>query len=236
MKVIGKDIGTTLDALYEELASRVRIEAERELSVDAFEGGSFSNVSWRADGVVISLHNGVPTHALPHVFGVALQHVRQRIDRYPAVRRSARPDPEGGALIRTALRELVLAPEAEMQLEQYGLETSWEVEQRHAGYKELLRDAEDSWNDVGTPGNAFASLQYARFAVDHPADLWESLRNQTVERIPAVAENGEGVLQVVRQTGWATPGGCLQSLVAARDELSLMNYALIEDRRSGELG
>jgi hypothetical protein len=236
MKVIGKDIGTALDGLYEELAGRVRIEAERELSVEPFEGGSFSNVSWRGEGVVISLHNGVPTHALPHVFGVALQHIRQRLDRYPAVRRSQQQEPNGAGLVRTALRELVLAPEAELHLEQYDLDSSWETEQRHAGYKELLRDADDSWNEVGSAGNAFAALQYARFAIDHPPDLWESLREQTVERLPAAAENGEGVLQLVRQTGWATPGACLQSLVAARDELSLRNYALIEDRRSGELG
>jgi hypothetical protein len=236
MKVIGKDIGTVLDELYEELARRVRIEAERELTIDAFEGGSFSNVSWRSDSVVISLHNGVPTHALPHVFGVALQHIRQRLERYPAVRRSQQQEPNGGALVRTALRELVLAPEADMQLERYDLDTDWETEQRHAGYKELLRDADDSWNEIGTAGNAFAALQYARFAIDHPPDLWQSLRDQTVERLPAAAENGEGVLQVVRQIGWATPGACLQALVAARDELSLRNYALIEDRRSGELG
>lgn len=235
MKVIGKDIGTALDELYEELASRVRIEAERELSIEPFDGGSFSNVSWRRDGAVISLHNGVPTHALPHIFGIALQHVRQRLERYPAVRRSARPDPEGGALVRTALRELVLAPEADMQLEPFELDTTWETEQRHAGYKELLRDADDTWNEVGTAGNAFAALQYARFAIDHPSDLWESLREQTAERIPAAAENGEGVLQVVRQNGWLTPGACLQSLVAARNELSLINYAMIEDRRSNEL-
>jgi hypothetical protein len=236
MKVIGKDIGTALDGLYEELASRVRIEAERELSVDAFEGTAFSNVSWRRDGVVISLHNGVPTHALPHVFGVALQHVRQRLDRYPAVRRGQQNDPAEGPLLRTALRELVLAPEADLQLERFELDTSWETEQRHAGYKELLRDADDDWNEVGNAGNAFAALQYARFAIDHPADLWTSLREQTVERLPAAAEHGEGVVQVLRRTGWLTLGACLQSLVAVRDELSLRSYALIEDRRSGEIG
>ena len=217
MKVIGKDIGTALDGLYEELASRVRIEAERELSVDAFEGTAFSNVGWRRDGVVISLHNGVPPHALPHVFGVALQHVRQRLDRYPAVRRGQQNDPAEGPLLRTALRELVLAPEADLQLE-------------------LVRDADDDWNEVGNACNAFAALQYARFAIDHPADLWTSLRDQTVERLPAAAEHGEGVVQVLRRTGWLTLGACLQSLIAVRDELSLLSYALIEDRRSGDIG
>ena len=87
--------------------------------------------------------------------------------------------------MRTALRELVLAPEADMQLDPLELDRSWETEQRHAGYKELLRDADDTWNEVGTAGNAFAALQYARFAIDHPSDLWESLREQTAERIPA---------------------------------------------------
>ena len=236
MKVIGKDIGSAIDALYEEIERRLKVEAERDLTVEAFEGGAFSNVSWRPDSVLIELHNGVPTHALPHVLGVALQHVRQRLDRYPAVRRALQNDPEGAAIIRGALRELILAPEADQQLERYGLDTEWEVQQRHAGYKDMLRDAADSWNERGSPGHAFASLQYARFALDHPPKLWESLQELTAERLPAAVEGGEGVLDLVRQAGWNSPGACVESLLAARNELGLEDYALIEDRRSGAVG
>ncbi|MPZ98230.1 MAG: hypothetical protein GEU80_02650 [Dehalococcoidia bacterium] len=235
MKVIGKDIGEKLDALYAELEKRVRIEGERGLRVESFEGGSFSNVSWDDDAVVISLHNGVPTHALPHVFGVALQHVRQRLDRYPAVRPAQQGNQPGAGLVRNALRELVMAPEADAQLERYELDEDWEVEQRHAGFKEMVRDAPEEWNRLRTPGHAFAALQYARFALQHPAELWESLREQMTERFPAAAESGEGVAQVVRTHGWKSPGGCLESLIAARDELDLRAVAVVEDRRSGKL-
>jgi hypothetical protein len=237
VKVIGKDIGEALDEMHATLERRVRVEAERELRVEPFEGGAFSNVSWEDGAVVISLHRGVPTHALPHVFGVALQHVRQRLDRYPAVLRPGDTGREHPAapVVRTALRELVLAPEAERHLEPLQLDTEWETEQRHAGFKEMLRSADESWDRPGTPENAFAALQYARFALTHPAELWEGLRKQAVERIPAAAEHGEGVAQVVRGRGWNSPGACLESLVAARDELSLAPVAVIEDRRSGKL-
>lgn len=232
MKVIGKEIGTALAPMHGEIQRRVKIEAERDLLIEPFEGGSFSNVEWAEDAVVVSLHNGVPTHALPHVLGVALQHIRQRLDRYPGVLRGPR-DPEGAGMIRSALRELVMGPEAEMHLAPLGLEMQWEVEQRHAGLKDLLRDAPADWDQAGTPGNVFAALQYARFTLEHPEDLWAPLRESFRERLPAAAENGEGVVQVVKQNGWKTPGACLQSLVAAREELGLGQIAIIEDRQRG---
>lgn len=232
MKVIGKEIGAILDPIYGEIERRLAVEAERELRVEPFDGGSFSNVTWDDDAVVIQLHNGVPTRALPHVFGVALQHVRQRLDRYPRVVRGQQ-DVDGGVLVRTALRELIMAPEAELHLAPLRLDMEWEVEQRHQGMKDLIKDAPDDWDRVNTPGNAFAALQYAHFAIDHPEDLWASLRAQFAERFPAAAETGEGVVQVVRASGWKTPGACLESLVAARDELALASYVLIEDTRNG---
>jgi hypothetical protein len=234
MKVIGKDIGTILDPVYGEIERRVRIEAERELRVEPFEGGAFSNVTWGDQSVVIHLHNGVPTHALPYVFGVALQHVRQRLDRYPRVV----PGPqevEGGPLVRQALRELVMAPEAAFRLEALDLDQEWETEQRHQGMKDLIKGAPAEWDQVGTPGSAFASLQYARFGLDHPAELWASLKAQFAERFPAAAEMGEGVLQVVKAHGWKSPGACLESLVAARDEVAIREYALVEDPRNGSI-
>jgi hypothetical protein len=147
MKVIGRDIGGTLDVMYGQLERRVQTEAERPLQTEAFTGGSFSNVEWREDAVVIQLHSGVPTHALPHVFGVALQHIRQRLDLYPRVIAPVR-QLQSGPLLRSALRELVMGPEAEMHLEPLKLDMEWEVEQRHQGLKDLLRDSTDEWDKV----------------------------------------------------------------------------------------
>lgn len=235
MKVIRKNIGPALDEVYEQIERRVRIEAERNLRIEAFEGGSFSSVDWTADAVVISLHKGVPTHALAHVFGVALQHVRQRLDLYPAVVRPEGTDAPVAGLVRSVLRELILAPEAEMHLAPFNLDAEWETEQRHAGLKEMLRDVDAEWDQEGTPGHAFAALQYSHFSLTHPAELWESLREQMREKLPLSSESGERVLERVREHGWKTPGACLESLVAVRDELKLQPIALIEDRRSGKL-
>lgn len=232
MKAIGKDIGDALDAMHKEIENRLRSETGRMLSLQPFEGGSFSNVEWRAEAVVIQLHNGVPTHALPHVLGVALQHVRQRMDLYPGVT-AADQDLEGGPLLRTALRELVMGPEAEMRLEPLNLDTEWESEQRHQGLKEMLREAPSEWDISGMAGNSFAALQYARFSLEHPSQLWESLKEQFAAKLPTAAEQGEQVVTVVQQSGWKTPGACLQSLVSARDALNLQPYATIEDRQKG---
>ena len=235
MNVIGRDIGEALDELHEQLQGRLRVEAELELKVEAFEQDALSNVRWGDDGVTIQLHQGVPTHALPHVFAVALQHVRQRLDRYPDVRRLPGPQADEAAPLRQALRELVLASEAEMQLASLELDQEWELEQRHAAMKEMLRDPPEDWAEPDSGGGKFMSLQYARFANEHPPEMWEGLRTTFTDTLPAAAENGESVLGVIRDSGWGTPGACLQSLVGARDELDLKDVALIEDRRSGEL-
>ena len=235
MQVIGHDIGDVLDKLYAEIEGRVRVEAERELRVEAFEGGGTSNVRWEEDAVVVQLHSGVPTHALPHIFGVALQHVRQRVDFYPDVRRPPGDQPEGSSLVRQVLRELVLAPEAAMQLKALDLDQQWEAEQRHQGLKEMLRDAPDDWDEAGTIGNHFAALQYAHFSVQHPAEMWEGLRQSMREQLPGACERGDQALEIVRRYGWGSPGACLESLVGVRNELELASLALVEDRRSSEL-
>ena len=234
MKVIGRDIGDALDSLYEELQRRVHVEAERELTFEPFEGESLSSVSWRDEQVAVRIHKALPTHALAHVVAVALHHVRQRLERYPDVLRPSGATHEEGPMLRQALRELVLSAEAEMQIESLELDAEWELEQRHQALKEMLRDPPPEWDEPGTPGNAFMALQYASFGTRHPAEMWEGLRKTFREQLAAAAEHGEGVMHELRKTGWGTLGGCLQSLIAARDELALQEFAVIEDRRSGE--
>jgi hypothetical protein len=232
VKVIGKDIGDTLDRLYAEVESRVRVEAERELRFESGAEGTFSNVLWRDDAVVIQLHNGVPTHALPHVVGVALEHVRQRLERYPTLQRPT-PDEPDGPLLRSALRELVLAPAADLALKALDLDVQWEAEQRHQALKDLIRDRA-AWDDPQDPGHSFIVLLYARTAIEHPPELWSALEAAFKESMPRVAEHGAAVETAVRQHGWASPGACLESLVAARGLLDMDTLAPILDRRTGQ--
>lgn len=238
MKIAGHDIGDAIDGLYEQIDTRLRAEVDRELMVDSAEMNAISNIAWDdgASTVTIVVHEGVPTHALAHVVAVALQHVRQRLERYPAVRPPESDDPSEGPMLRQALRELVLSAEAEMQIASLDLDQQWEQEQRHTGLKDLLREPTAGWEESGSDGNKFMALQYARFASQHPEQMWEGLKGSFVEKLPSAAEHGETVLELVRKTGWGTLGGCLESLVRARDELSMSDVALIEDRRSGDLG
>ncbi|MEX2446937.1 MAG: hypothetical protein WD734_06295 [Dehalococcoidia bacterium] len=232
MRVIGKDIGTAIEPLHEEITTRLREEASSELRVERFEGGAFSNVEWEQDAVVIALHNGVPSRALTHVYGVALQHVRQRLDHYPAVVATGR-DFNGGDVIRTTLRELVMAPEAEDHLRPLDLDTAWELEQRHEGLKQLIREAPEEWNNEGTFGYAFSSLQYARFALEHPPELWAALVDSFRERLAPAAELGVRLTEVVQEHGWSSADACIASLTGAREALQLEPFVEIEDMREG---
>ncbi|MYI81930.1 MAG: hypothetical protein F4056_00930 [Chloroflexi bacterium] len=238
MNVNGRDIGDALDGLYEEISNRVSEEAARELQIDKFDGDSFSRVRWSNDtpSVLIFVHEQLPTHAIPHVLGVALQHVRQRLDRYPDIRRpSGRQAAEGAGPLRTMLRELVMAPEAEAQLADLGLDSEWETEQRHEAMKQILRAPPSDWKRDGTLGNKFAALQYARFELEHPSAMWKSLRDDMEDSLPIAAERGKRAVASVREHGWDSPDACLQSLLGVRDSMGMEYIAWIVDRRNGEI-
>lgn len=228
MNVIGRDIGDTVDRMYHEVEARVAA-ADRDLKVEPFEGEGLSNVKWSPKAVTISLHSAVPTHALPHVFGVALQHVRQDLDGYPNVRKPKGRQLQGSDLVRSALRELVLEPDAEAQLAGLGLDREWEQEQRHQAMKDLLRDPPADWNEVGSLGNDFIALQYARLAVTHPEKMWAALRKRIEEVLPSAAERGELASRALKRKRWGTAQACLNSMVYVRDELGLADIATITD-------
>lgn len=235
MKVIGKAIGDAIDPMYQEIEARLLAEAECTLRIEQFEGGALSDVDWDESGaVIISLHSGVPTRALAHTLGVALQHVRQTLDRYPNVI-AGESDFQGGPTLRHALRELIMALEAEAQLAPLGLDAQWEIKQRHQGLKDIVASANTGWEDPAAPDHAFGALLYARFAIDHPEELWTGLRKSFTRKLPVVAERGEAIAELVREHGWADVDACLQSLVAVRDELGMAEIAMIEDRRDGML-
>ncbi len=238
MNVNGRDIGDALDGLYEELSARVRDEAERELVIEGFEGDSFSNVRWAEDedDVQIEVHENLPTHAIPHVLAVALQHVRQRLDGYPEVRRPrGRQAARGAGPVRTMLREVVMAPEAESAIADLNLDREWEVEQRHAALKEILRAPPGEWTRDGTLGNQFASLQYARFEFEHPPEMWESLGEEMERALPIASARGKRIVEAVNEHGWGSAAACLQALLAAREAAGMQYVAWVYDPETEEL-
>lgn len=228
MKVIGRDINDSVDRIYHQVEARVAA-ASRDLNIVAFEGEGLSSVKWSPKAVTISLHSGVPTHALPHVLGIALQHVRQDLDGYPNVRKPKRRQPEGSDLVRSVLRELVLEPDAEAQLAGLGLDREWEQEQRHQAMKDLLREPPEDWNEAGSLGNDFIALQFARLEVTHPPNMFEALRKRVEDVLPVAAERADLASRALRRRRWGTANACLHSLINVRDELGLADVATITD-------
>jgi len=235
VEILGREVDDRIERLFHEVRSRVRTEAERDFEVEAFQG-ALSNVRWSDAAVVVQLNDQVPTHAVPHVLGVALQHVRQRLDRYPDVRRPAEEEPvDGAALLRTSLREAVLAPEAESHLAPLGLDQVWETEQRHLGYKQMLDEAPEQWRDPSSIGAGFVALQFAKMEFIHPDRMWRGLRTRTAEELPEAAEMGDLAVTEIRRFRWGSAQACVQSLVAVRNVLGMQRVAAVLDRRSGRL-
>jgi hypothetical protein len=228
LKIIGKEIGSELDDMYHLLVGRAGV-AGRDLKVVAFEGDGLSDVQWTAKAVTISLHSGVPTHALPHVFAIALQHVRQTLDGYPNILKPPGRQPEGSDLVRGALRELVAEPDAEAQLHALGLDRTWENEQRHQGMKSLLQQPPADWNEPESLGGLFLALQYARMSLTHPPQMWKALQKRAEEVVPVAAERGEQVLTAVKKKRWGSASAALESYIRVREELGVEDMVRIED-------
>lgn len=232
MKVLGREIDDRIDPMYREIAGRVGTQTNRELRIEGGEGGELSHVKWAAKTVTITLHTGIPTHALPHALAVALQHVRQTLDGYPLVRKPAGRQPQGSDLVRGALRELVFEPDAEVALAPLGLDREWEHEQRHQAMKDLLKDPPEDWNTEGALGCDFIALQMARLELSHPPQMYEALRKRLEEALPVAAERGRLAGLALRRKRWGTARAALESLVNVRDELGLGDVATIEDPRT----
>lgn len=228
MKIIGREIGDDLNSMYGLIEGRASA-ADRAVEVVLFEGQGLSDVHWTAKKVIISIHSGIPTHSIPHVLAVALQHVRQALDGYPTVTKPRGRDLEGAELVRGALRELVLEPDAEVLIGPMGLDRTWENEQRHQGYKALLEDPPADWDEPDTLGNIFMALQYARLATTHPAQMWKALHKRTQQMLPHAAERGELALSVLKRRRWGSPRACLDSFLYLRKELGLEDIVQIED-------
>jgi hypothetical protein len=233
MKVIGREIGPELDAMYQLISGRLAVQ-ERELRVEAYEGEGLSDIKWTPKGVTISLHSGIPTHAIPHVLAIALQHVRQSLDGYPNILKPRGRQPEGSDLVRSALRELVLEPDAEAQLHALGLDRKWENEQRHQGMKSLLQSPPEDWKDEESLGNLFIALQYARMKLNHPPEMWKALEKRAEEVLPVAAERGERALAAVKRRRWGSATNALDSYRYVRDELEIGDLVRIEDAWGNE--
>jgi hypothetical protein len=65
--------------------------------------------------------------------------------------------------------------------------------------------------------------------------MWKQLKKQFADELPAAAENGESIAEIVSKNGWATPNDALNSLRLTREELNLAAYVAIEDRLKSEL-
>ena len=61
MKVIERDIGDAVDALYEQLQSRLRVELQHDLRIEGVEQDSLSRVRWEDGVVTVSRAQGTVT-------------------------------------------------------------------------------------------------------------------------------------------------------------------------------
>ncbi|MBI51653.1 MAG: hypothetical protein CL779_00345 [Chloroflexi bacterium] len=251
MIVLEREIGNQLDDLFESVVvglanmfsekskeAKGDSELERKLVILPQDDGLLSRIQWVDDNPYIYLRSDIPTHAIPHILGTALCHVKQRIDQFPdAVKNEDEEEPDGVVLSRMTLKEFVLSLHAEKTMESIDFNMDWEDEQRHQGLKDLLKmlnpEEEDGFNNSGHPTLQFFSLIYAKYSLFHPSDMWRGLSKSIKKDFPAFVQSGEKILEIINDIGYDDIDSCLKCLVDIRDEIAMRPYTLITDRRDG---
>ena len=153
MIVLEREIGDQLDDLFESVMvglanmfsekskeDNVNNELERKLTILPQDDGLLSRIQWVDGNPYIYLRSDIPTHAIPHILGTALCHVKQKIDQFPdAVKNDDTEEPDGVVLARMTLKEFVLSLNAEKMMTSIDFNMDWEDQQRHQGVKDLLK-------------------------------------------------------------------------------------------------
>ena len=249
MKILEREIGDQLDGLFEEVALSLvnafaknaskeaeSSEIERKLSILPQDDGLLSRIQWVEDNPYIYIRSDIPTHAMPHVLGTALCHVKQKIDQFPdVVQNENEEELDGSLLVRIALKELLMSLNAEEKMKDIKFDIDWEDKNRHQGFKDLLgmldRDQDDGFVSTDHPTHQFFSLTYAKFSLIHPPKMWDGLKTQIKNDYPEFVESGNKILEIVDRSGFKDVNSCLKSLTDIRDEIAMRPYTLIFDRR-----
>jgi hypothetical protein len=249
MKILEREIGDQLDGLFEEVALSLvnafaknaskeeeRSEIERKLSILPQDDGLLSRIQWVEDNPYIYIRSDIPTHAMPHVLGAALCHVKQKIDQFPdVVQNENEEELDGSLLVRIALKELLMSLNAEEKMKDIKFNIDWEDKNRHQGFKDLLgmldRDQDDGFVSTDHPTHQFFSLTYAKFSLIHPPKMWDGLKTQIKNDYPEFVESGNKILEIIDRSGFKDVESCLKSLTDIRDEIAMRPYTLILDRR-----
>tara|TARA_B110000014_G_C20126774_1_gene601208 strand:+ start:12777 stop:13541 length:765 start_codon:yes stop_codon:yes gene_type:complete len=251
MIVLEREIGDQLDDLFESLMvslanmfsekstkEQVDNESERKLTILPQDDGLLSRIQWVDDNPYIYLRSDIPTHAIPHILGTALCHVKQKIDQFPdVVHNDDEDEPEGVVLARMTLKEIILSLHAEKMMEKIDFNMDWEDEQRHQGLKDLLKmlnpEEDDGLSNSGHPTLQFFSLIYAKYSLLHPSEMWKGLSKTIKKDFSAFAQSGDKILEIINDVGYDDIDSCLKCLIEIRDEIAMRPYTLITDRRDG---
>ncbi len=251
MIVLEREIGDQLDDLFESVMvglanmfsekskeDNVNNELERKLTILPQDDGLLSRIQWVDGNPYIYLRSDIPTHAIPHILGTALCHVKQKIDQFPdAVKNDDTEEPDGVVLARMTLKEFVLSLNAEKMMTSIDFNMDWEDQQRHQGLKDLLKmlnpEEDDAFTSAGHPTLQFFSLIYAKYSLLHPSEMWKGLSKTIKKDFPIFAQSGEKILEIINDIGYDDIDSCLKCLVDVRDEIAMRPYTLIADRRDG---
>ena len=249
MKILEREIGDQLDGLFEEVAVSLAnsfaknaskeddgLEIENKLSILPQNDGLLSRIKWEEGNPYIYIRSDIPTHAIPHVLGTALCHVKQKIDLFPdVVQNENEEEIDGALLVRIALKELLMSLNAEETMKNIKFDIDWEDKNRHQGFKDVLgmldRNEDDSFVSIEHPTHQFFSLTYAKFSLIHPPKMWDGLKTQIMNDYPEFVKSGKKILEIINEYGFEDVDSCLKSLTGIRDEIAMRPYTLILDRR-----
>ena len=233
MDVLGVTLPADLTSFYQEVEALFADQGVM-LTCEWIEGPEFGGFYPNGPIATVGIRSDLPPEAIPHTLAHELVHGLQRQEAWPkAIGNPERGDDSPAEQVASVLQGIIHCTAAELRIAPLGLDPSWEQRERHQMVRLMLRAPDADAARRGTPLWAYWSLLYTYIGLLHPPEHTRTLLRNIERALPAAAEAGREVMDLVREHGYATREQALSSLRAVQRALELGPNILIEDPLTG---
>jgi hypothetical protein len=232
IRILGWEFSDTFEQLYREELRKMDKGFRWEL-----DSSLPSGISARAREVydgdvlvdrVILMRPSLPANVAEMMAAEEIMHFILYAEGYPSAM-AKKPWNE----IAGAFTSMVLDPIIHRRLSEYGFDMSM-IEERE--FQRLMREIDeiDDESSFSAIGRTHAIIIYASKCLEFRPELKRQFRDAFNTRLPAMAKEGDTIVDLVESSCYETPKKCWALMLQLRTRLGLDKIFEIVDERTGE--
>lgn len=232
IRILGWEFSDTFEQFYREQLHKMDKEFRWELD-SSLPGGISARAREVYDGDVlvdrvILMRASLPANVAEIMAAEEIMHFVLYAEGYPSAI-AKKPWNE----IAGAFTSMILDPIIHRRLSQHGFDMSM-IEERE--FQRLMREIDeiDDESSFSGIGRTHVIIIYASKCLEFPLELKRQLREAFDPRFPAIAKEGNTIVDLVESSGYETPEKCLALMLNLRARLGLEKTFEIMDERTGE--